>query len=610
MRVSTIRRPPAQVPVVPRTRTGHRVVAAVRPLLLLVLAGSVAGWAASGEPATSLLLEYRTRALAVVFVAVAAAGWWVGVRLRCAWGFELVPGAAGAVAATALIGALAGTPFGPGGLGGDQTFRTAAVTRFADSWHNADFTANGLPTFYPPAYFWVLGRSAALFGVEPWRMLKVGAILVALAVPMVAFVLWRRVVPEHTAALVSVVSIVVENFYEPYSWLVIVAFIPWWLEVVHGVRRPGQTSGSPILLGGIGALMIVTYWYFFVVGAVAFAIKQVLDRRDGRFDMRELQRTGRVLGLAGALSAIYWGPLMISVTRADQPESLGNRWFSTSHPSLPLPMLDASATGIVCLVGVVYLAWAYRRDLVARGLTILLGATYAWYLIGAVAADADHPLLSFRAKPLIPMLLLIAGVIGLVQLAEFVVDRFEHGELIRVGTVVGIMLGVYAAHGFIDDVRGSSYIEAARTAARPDVSPPDPSAAELQHIIESGVGTHAVLLSNRVDVLALYPNHAFVAWDAHYAHPASEFGQRIEFLTQLSRSDDPSAFRALIEHNPYDTIDALVLRDGGDDLVFTYGADKFPAGTHSTEIRFPKTLFADFEQLPVGDHILAVPNDL
>ena len=608
MRASTIRRPPAHLSVVPRTRTGHRALESVRPVLLLVAAGGVAVGAASGEPATSLLLEYRTRALAIVFVAIAATGWWVGVRLRRSWGFELVPAAAGAVAATALIGALAGTPYGPGGLGGDQTFRTAAVTRFADSWHNADFTAKGLPTFYPPAYFWVLGRSAAWFGVEPWRMLKVGAVVAALAIPMVAFVLWRRVVPERTAALVSVVAIVVENFYEPYSWLVIVAFIPWWLEVVHGVRRPGHPPGNPVLLGAIGALMIVTYWYFFVVGAVGFAIKLVVDRRDGRFEGRELRRTGRVVAVAAALSAIYWVPLAFSVVRADHPESLGNRWFSSSHPQLPLPMLEASTTGIVCLVGVVYLAWAYRHDLVARGLTMLLGATYAWYLVGAVAADAGHPLLSFRAKPLVPMLLVIAGVIGLVQLAEFSFDRFGHGEILRIGAAFGIMLGVYAAHGFIDDVRASSYTDAARNTARPNASPPDPSVADLQHIIESRVGHHAVLLSDRIDVLALYPNHAFVVWDAHYAHPASEFGQRIEFLTQLSRSDDPATFRALIEHNPYDTIDALVLVADGNDLVFRYGADAFPAGTHSSEIRYPKTLFADFEQIPVGDHILAVPN--
>ena len=585
---------------------GRHIATAARPALLLAVAGGLAALAAGGEPATSLLLEYRTRALAVFFVGVGAAGFWVGVRRRRPWGFELVPAAAGAIAAMAVTGALAGTPYGPGGLGGDQTFRTAAVTRFADSWHNADFTSKGLPSFYPPAYFWVLGRLAAMLSVEPWRMLKVGAIVTALAVPMVAFVLWRRVVPERVAAFVSVVAIVVENFYEPYSWLVIVAFVPWWLEVVIGVRRPGRPPGNPILLGAVGALMLITYWYFFTVGVVAFGVKLIADRRDRGVDRRQVDRTAAIAGVTLVASAVYWLPLTISVVLADHPESLGNRWFSTSHPELPLPMFDFTATGVVALVGVVYLAWAYRTDAVARGLATLLAAAYAWYLIGAVAADADRPLLSFRAKPLIPLILLTAGVIALVHLVELAAHHDRRADVARVGLTVGMLLGVYAAQGFIDDVRDSPYTEAARAAVRPDGSPPDPSAAVLQRTIESTVGRHAVLLSDRVDVLALYPNHAFVVWDAHYANPASEFGHRIEFLTGLSLTDDPVSFRALVEQNPYDAIDAFVLLDDGDDLVFRYGADAFPARTRSTEIRFPKTLFADFDRIPVGDHVLVI----
>jgi hypothetical protein len=580
---------------------------ALRPVLLVLLAGGVAVVGAGGEPATSLLLEYRMRALAVVFVGVGAAGYWLGVRRsRPSW-FELVPAAAGAVAAMTLIGSLAGTPYGPGGLGGDQTFRTAAVTRFADTWHNVDFASKGLPSFYPPAYFWVLGRLAGVIDVEPWHMLKVGAIAAALTVPMVAFVLWRRVVSERIAALVSVVGIVVENFYEPYSWLVIVAFVPWWLEVVHGARRAGQPQGRPLLLGAFGALMIMTYWYFFAVGVIAFAIKLVIDRLGDGIDRDELRHTARVALAAVVVSGVYWLPLVLSVARADHPESLGNRWFNTSHPELPLPMFDLAATGVVAFVGLVYLAWAFRSVVVARGLAVLVAAAYAWYLIGAAAAAVGHPLLSFRGKPLIPMVLLTAGVIALVQFVEFAVDRWDRTDLTRIGIVVGVGFGVYVANGFIDEVRDSPYIEAARSAVRPDVSPPEPSAIELRGLIESHVGEHAVLLSDRVDVLALSPSYTFVIWNAHYAHPASEFGRRIEFLVQLAGTDDPASFRTLAEQNPYDTIDAFVLFDDTDDLVFRYSTDAFPAGSRGGEIRFPKELFAGFDQIPVGDHILAVP---
>ena len=606
MHAPATRRPPAPIPAASRPRP--HAPAATRRVALVAAAGGFAVWVANGEAATSLLLEYRTRAVAIVCVAVAAAGFWVGVRRQLTWGFELVPAAAGVVAATALVGALAGTSFAPGGLSGDQTFRTAAVTRFADSWHNADFTAKDLPSFYPPAYFWALGRFAAVFEIEPWRMLKVGAVVTALVVPMLAFVMWRRVVSERIAALAAVVPLVVENFYEPYSWLVIVAFVPWWLEVACGLRRPGQPPGSPMLLGAIGALMLVTYWYFFTVGMVALAVKLALDQIDGRLDGRQLRTTATVSAVTAVLSAWYWLPLVVSVAGADHPESLGNRWFSPSHPDLPLPMLDPSPAGVICLAGIVYLAFAYRRDAVARGLTVLLAGTYAWYLIGALAAEADHPLLTFRAKPLIPTILLTAGLLAIVRLADLAAPRLGRNEITRVVVAVGVVSGVYAAHGFIDDVRDSSYSESARAATPPDESPPTPSAAELQHLIESRVGRHAVLLSGRIDVLALYPNHAFVAWDAHYAHPASEFGQRIDFLTELARSSDPSTFRRLVQNNPYDTIDAFVLAEDGDDFVFTYGADAFPAGTRSTQIRFPKRLFAEFDQFPIGDHIVAIPD--
>lgn len=605
MRAPSSRPTPGRIPSA--SRAPVLTPAGIRPLFLVLGAGLVAVSTADGHPAASLLLDYRTRALAVVFVVIAAAGFRIGCRRRLAWGFELVPAAAGAIAAMTLIGALAGTPFGPGGLSGDQTFRTAAVTRFADSWHNHDFTAKGLPTFYPPAFFWVLGRIAAVGEIEPWRMMKVGAIVTALVIPMLAFVMWRRVVPDRVAALVSVVGIIVENLYEPYSWLVVVAYVPWWLEVVCGLRRPDRPPGSRVLLGAIGATMLVTYWYFFTVGLVALAVKLAVDRLDGRLDTRQLRRTVDVAGITAVFSAWYWFPLLVSVTRAERPESIGNRWFSTGHPDLPLPMLEPSVTGAICLAGVVFLASAYRRDTIARGLAVLLAGTYLWYLVGAIAAEADHPLLTFRSKPLVTMILLFAGLIAVVRVTEYTMSRFRPAEVARVAVAIGTVAGVSVAHGFIGNVRNSYFTEAAHGAIRPDRSPPVPSAADLQRTIESRVGPHAVLLSDRVDILALYPNHAFVVWDAHYAHPASEFGARIDFLGTLARGSDPGRFHTLVRNNPYDAIDAFVLAEGGDDYVFRYGADAFPAGTRPTEIRFPKALFAEFEQIHTGGHVIAVP---
>lgn len=573
---------------------------ALRPVLWLSIAAVIAGVGGSARAGHRALLEYQGRALVTLLAVAAGGAWWQGHRRRREWWFEAVPAAAGATAALTLVGALAGTPFAPGGLGGDQTFRTAAVTRFADSWHNADFTVARLPSFYPPTYFWVLGRIAAITGTEPWRMLKYGTISAALCVPMVAYLLWGRIVPCHLAALISVVPLAVENFYEPYAWITLAAFVPWWLETVHGVRRSPVRCGDLVLLGVIGALLFTTYYYFFLVGVVAAVVYLLAERVCGQAPgSAHLRRVGVVFGVATILSTAYWLPLLVSIAEASQPESLSSRWFSGHHALLPLPMLDPSPSGVVMLAGLGYIVWNAGRDALARGLLVMTTAAYCWYLLGAVAALADQPLLSFRAKPLIPMVLLTGGVLALGRLAEHAATRFGRADVHRVALLLGVLVGLNVGQEFMSTVRASALIEAARDSPRPDQS-----SAPLESLITGRIGAHAVLVSDRIDVVAYYPNHAFLPWDAHYSHPAAEFGRRVEFLQRLAATADPHEFAELAEHNDYGTIDGFVLLDDGDELVFHYTADAFPNGTRSAEVRFRRSQFAEFELTSVGNHVL------
>lgn len=619
-----------------------RYLNALRMLWFLCAAAFVVQFVGLERDATSAVLEYKVRALVVLLVGAGAFGWWWGRRRSVSWGFELVPAMVGAIAGMALVSALAGTDYAPGGLQNDASFRTAAVTRFADTWRNADFTVEGLPSFYPPAYFWLLGRAAALLGAAPWTMLKVGSVLTALVVPMLAFVLWRRIVPERVAALFSVVVLAVDNFYEPYSWLVMVAIVPWWLEAVHGLRREGAPAANPVVLGLGGALLALTYWYFFAIALIAFALHLLgrrvearLDAADEAEDVDELDdadvvldaRVGRrrlaiIAGVTVVGSAVYWLPLVVSVLRADHPESLTSKWFHAGHTELPLPMLDNTAVGVMAMLGFVYLVWNVRRDPVARGLVCFLAAAYVWYLVGALAAIHRHPLLSFRGKPMIPLVLLYGGALALIRLGELAASRWKGHDVRRVTVALAVVIGVYLGQGFVSDVRRSSLAEAALATPRPEMSPPDPAATDLQQLVESFVGEHATLLSQRVDILVLYPNYAFVPWNAHYAHPASEFTERIEFLNQLAASADAQQFARRATDNRFGTIDAFVLTldphssggedegeaetDADDELVWAYSADDFPHGTKAGEVRFPLALFAEFELIPVGDHILAV----
>lgn len=608
-------------PVSRRPRRYRRLLRSAQPIAFLVpVAGMLVLAAAPEYNPTSPRFEYALRATVVGLVALGAVAWWWSARRGWSWGADLAPALLGGISAVTLVGYLSGTPYAPGGLSGDQSFRTAAITRFADSWQNADFTFQGLPSFYAPAYFWVMGRTADLAAIEPWRMTKYGTLLVALLMPLLTYLLWRRLVPDHVAALIAVVPLVVQNFYEPYSWLVLFAIVPWWLEAVHGLRRDGVRRAHPLLLGLIGAGLFLTYYYFFFIAAIALLIHLAVERVLGQLSRAQVRRAVLVLGIAAAGSAVFWAPLLVSILRAEHPESLANRWFNAGHASLPLPMLAVTAVGAVSLLGLGYLVWTVRREPLSRGLLVFLAAAYCWYLVGAPAVVAGTPLLSFRGKPLIPMILAIAGVLALVRIAGLAAARYSRADVLRVAWVVAAIVVVFVGQDFVSAVRDTPLLRLAHATAWPDgrlppyhtgeVVQPDPPATVVHQAISDRFDQdrNPVLLSNRRDLMSLYPYYGFLQWGAHYAHPAAEFHERVGFLRELARSADPAEFAVRTGENRFDRIDGFLLREEGDQVVLRYNEDAFEGGSRNGVIRFPRTLFSpqEFELVPLGDHLLAM----
>ena len=89
------------------------------------------------------------------------------------------------------------------GISVDQQFRTEYLTRLTDSSALHDMTYVGLPPFYPPGWFWVGGRLAALTGTPGWETFKPWAITsITIAIAM-ALVLWWRMIRFEYAVIVT-----------------------------------------------------------------------------------------------------------------------------------------------------------------------------------------------------------------------------------------------------------------------------------------------------------------------------------------------------------------------------------------------------------------------
>src|SRR5689334_7559303 len=201
------------------------VLAAVVSIVSLRAIGRVQ-WPAF--PSSNQLHALTTVGQFACLAALVVAGWlW---RRGRRW---LAEGTA-AVFLTAFVVTTLGMPLGATklylfGISVDQQFRTEYVTRLADSAALRDMTYAGLPPFYPPGWFWIGGRAAALGGAPAWEIFKPWAITSITIAVAVALVLWWRMVRFEYALIVATATAAVTLAYgspEPYSAMITMLLPP------------------------------------------------------------------------------------------------------------------------------------------------------------------------------------------------------------------------------------------------------------------------------------------------------------------------------------------------------------------------------------------------
>jgi galactan 5-O-arabinofuranosyltransferase len=615
----------------PRQHPWSALLTAIRPF---AFAGAVAAvvlaihqlsiW--QGVHPRSGRTEYGLHTAAIITAAIAAAAVWGARRRGKTWDADLLPALFGGLAALTLLTALHATPFDQFGIRGDQSFRTAAVTRFAATWFGQDYTYQGLPSYYAPGYFWILGRAAALTGVAPWHMLKFGTIAVAFLAPMISYLLWRRLVEPRTAAMISAIPLLIPSLYESYGWIVQVAIIPWWLEAVHGLTRNGLRKRNPLILGLIGSALFCTYYYYYFVFVLVFALYQVVAWRRGIFDWKQTKLGLGILGIAALGSSPYWGPLGWNFLTAEHFEPLNNRWITLNSGDLTLPMLEPSVLGALCLVGLVFLV-VHLNEALPRALLIVLASLYIWHAVGFFFAAMDKPLMSFRMKELVPLVLLTAAAMALVRWTKLAMSQrpwvssqltmARSWQVVAVGATV---LAVFAGDRFVTKVVDDSRVKAAHDQALPNGKLPafhsteakalQPSSESIRALIERHftAGRLPIVLSDRTDLFAFYPYYGFVQWNANYSHPTSRYHSRLDFLDKVAEAGSASEFARRTADNPFDKIDVVVLHIEKDNAVFRSADDDFPFGTKGRTIKIPTNLFDSdhFHVTNLNGYLIAV----
>lgn len=556
---------------------------------------------------------------AVVFAALLAAG-------RRAWRREhaadLLAGLLAGLYAGWLVliakAALFGTPHGFGGLEGDTKRIVAMAVRYTTTWRSADTYTKDVPAEYPPLFPWLIGRFSALTGEPPWRVMATAQIIALSGAMLLGYLLWRWLVGGPLALALAVVSMAPFSYASKgYEVLVLVVLVPWLLATF---ARPPRGRLNWAVAGLIGGLIVLMYQGFFVFALPGvLAIMYLTLRRDP-------DRRGYLLHLAGvaAVSALVAAPYVYPYLHAlaTRPHSFVADTYDSRaliDDPVPLPFLEFTHIGVLCLAGLIGLVWCVSHPAADRAwwalpMTALVAGVYVFIGLASLRwALSGHNLFVHYASRLLTVLLVCAAVLATAELLRALPARSWRPAARRTAFVLAVALGAALTvavwrdwgstpgRGRVDTAVGPyDPTNLAHEEPLPDGSLPRfaPAKAEtlwlpvdrLREEVEArlGDGARPVTLSVDERIFAYEPWWSYVNPWRTSAPTLSDWPTRHEAVTELMKIKDPAAFAAASDALPYGGVDVYLLRNeqdkdrfewlGGKDMVFDraqFGATHF-----------------------------------
>jgi galactan 5-O-arabinofuranosyltransferase len=466
------------------------------------------------------------------------------------------------------------------GISVDQQFRTEYLTRFTDRPALHDMTYQGLPPFYPPGWFWVGGRVAALTGTSGWEMFKPWAITSITIAIAVAMVLWSRMIRFEYALIVTTATAAVTLAYgspEPYSAMITMLLPPVLILAWSGLRGGTRSGGWAAVIGAglfLGAAAtcytLLPAYCAFTVLLMALALA-VARRRDGlKAALDPLVRLVVIAAIAAAGASVTWLPFLLRAAH-DPVSNSGSafHYLPADGAALTFPMLTFTLIGALCLLGTLWMVVRAHNSVRAGALTIAVLAVYLWSLLSMLATLARTTLLSFRLQPTLTVLLTTAGVFGFVEGTRALGDR--HRAVPPVAAAIGLAAAIAFSQDIPDVLRPDltiAYTDTDGHGQRGDRRPPSSEKfyGQIDAAITQATGRprdQTVVLTADYSFLSYYPYYGFQGLTSHYANPLAQFDKRAAAIKEWAKLKTADPFIHALDTLPWAPPTVFLMRHGG-----------------------------------------------
>jgi len=513
------------------------------------------------------------------------------------------------------------------GISVDQQFRTEYLTRLTDTAGPHDMTYYGLPPFYPPGWFWLGGRLAALTGTPAWEIFKPWAIVSITIAVVLAFVLWAVMIRFEYALIVSTATAAAALAYsptEPYAAIIAVLLPPVFVLAWSGLRGQTRSGGWAAVIGTGVFLGVAALFYTLLLGYAAFTLTiMALVVAAARRRVEPLLRLVVVLVIAGAIGLLGWGPYLVAAAKGSPADSgTAQHYLPTAGAQLEFPMLHFTLLGALCMVGTLWLVVYARQSTRAGALTVAVLAVYAWSLLSMLTTLAGTTLLSFRLQPTLTILLTAAGAFGFIEATRILAARVQPANARRV-VAAAATLGAIGALTFsqdIPDVLRSdivvAYTDTDGNGQRADRRPP--GAEQYYREIDAKIleitglpRNETVVLTADYSFLSYYPYYGFQGLTSHYANPLAQFDQRAAAIESWATLTTADQFIAALDKLPWKAPTVFLMRRGASDTyTLRLASDVYPnqPNVRRYHVELDNALFDDprFDVSTVGPFVLAI----
>src|ERR1700722_14084212 len=489
------------------------------------------------------------------------------------------------------------------GISVDQQFRTEYLTRLTDSSALHDMTYAGLPAFYPPGWFWVGGRIAALTGTPAWETFKPWAITSITIAIAVALVLWWRLIRFEYAVIVTAATAAVTLAYsspEPYSAMITVLLPPVLILTWSGLRARERDATVPLVaerdcgvtVGNHGWAAVIGAGIFLGVAATCYTLLLAYSaftvllmavalsaarRHDGlKAALDPLRRLAVIGVIPAAIASTTWLPFLLRAAH-DPVSNTGSayHYLPADGAELTFPMLKFTLLGALCLLGTLWLVVRARSSVRAGGLAAGVLAVYVWSLLSMLATLARTTLLSFRLQPTLTVLLTAAGVFAFIEVTQALAARGRDHAWGRAVLPVAASIGLAAAIAFSQDIPDVlrpdltiAYTDTDGHGQRGDRRPPSSEkySPEIDTAITRATGKprdETVVMTADYSFLSYYPYFGFQGLTSHYANPLAEFDKRAAAIKSWSKLKAADPFVHALDTLPWTPPTVFLMRHGG-----------------------------------------------